>query len=977
MLVFLCVLLFGNLGLGLTGVAVHHGYVGALEGWLVALPATLFRSAVLWRFREVAAESRSEWTKALLHALHGTLRSAVRALVVPVLGYGWAHAVHLLPAVLGTAVSLLALIALGWLLRHQGMAWRRLRREWRRVPRVLRRFQVGHVLWFAFTPLWALPNRTVTDVLGDPILNHVNFLPESFHWIDPPYRGVRTAFTRARGVVLGSRTDEPRDVFLVRVALSHEGQPVRVEAAYNLSATSAVDEADLTRWQKWVAWTIRYDAAVQSIELADLRGEARGQGEAWSATRRLQRALSNRQQTGLWRGVGRSRVEFTRAGGDIELALEDGRLNATFPDRKLQIELGRAPDPEMLGEGTTYHALGAPLPGALVPWAVDRVRAIPWVGSERMQWLKAWVFRAGEQLEALEQSVVGIDPDETITEQLGDILASMPLARAGDVPDWPPLPIEPLLNPSLTGEGVWVSLAEELIAAEQPGAPSPFVFAFIRTDRERPYIQTSISLWDPRRIRLHIVAGTEEPKSMTGELGSGLVPRDPKVLRRFVAAFNGAFQAVHGEFGMMERGRVQLPPKPYAATVATWPDGTAALGTWPPETAIPTELVSYRQNLTPLVLDGQVNPYRNTWWGGVPLGWEAEARTVRSGMCLTAEGFLAYFYSPGIDPEALGQAMLRTRCTYGVHLDMNAGHTGFEFYRVEPAGKLPDLGRALDLMWEAQGSVSGVPGFEFVSRLMVRKMPLMNFPRYVHSTSRDFFYLTRRALLPGAPLTPLLDGHEDDGQWHVAGVDGNLWPYAVALTGLHAADDRGRVHRFVVTRIDPKQLRRVDTPETATLGLAFPEASGQATLLWENRAFLLEEPDRGSTPATGGSDPTEATVAAACLDADGLLALVEPEGKSTGVGSAPLHAVLGRLDCVQRVFFHTPVRALVTQSQRQNALAAANVAWFTRDTLAGAGRLFPKTPVVPPSGWAILQKKPVPYSGRAADGASPQQRNPK
>ena len=33
---------------------------------------------------------------------------------------------------------------------------------------------------------------------------------------------------------------------------------------------------------------------------------------------------------------------------------------------------------------------------------------------------------------------------------------------------------------------------------------------------------------------------------------------------------------------------------------------------------------------------------------------------------------------------------------------------------------------------------------------MIRGMPLMNFPRYIHREARDFFYLTLRHVLPGA-----------------------------------------------------------------------------------------------------------------------------------------------------------------------------------------------------------------------------------
>ncbi len=38
---------------------------------------------------------------------------------------------------------------------------------------------------------------------------------------------------------------------------------------------------------------------------------------------------------------------------------------------------------------------------------------------------------------------------------------------------------------------------------------------------------------------------------------------------------------------------------------------------------------------------------------------------------------------------------------------------------------------------------------------MIRGMGEQNFPQYIHLDGRDFFYLTRRPLLPGRDLTPL------------------------------------------------------------------------------------------------------------------------------------------------------------------------------------------------------------------------------
>ena len=88
--------------------------------------------------------------------------------------------------------------------------------------------------------------------------------------------------------------------------------------------------------------------------------------------------------------------------------------------------------------------------------------------------------------------------------------------------------------------------------------------------------------------------------------------------------------------------------------------------------------------------------------------------------------------------------MLAARCTFGIHLDMNVGHAGFEFYDVAPEGRLTPMGRPLQGDWEAQGKVPDMPGYVFRGRRMIRGMGHMLFPRYIQREARDFFYLTSR-----------------------------------------------------------------------------------------------------------------------------------------------------------------------------------------------------------------------------------------
>jgi hypothetical protein len=349
---------------------------------------------------------------------------------------------------------------------------------------------------------------------------------------------------------------------------------------------------------------------------------------------------------------------------------------------------------------------------------------------------------------------------------------------------------------------------------------------------------------------------------------------------------------------------------------------------------------------------------------------------------------LAYFYSPGINPQGLGTAMIQARCSYGVHLDMNAGHTGFEFYRVEPTGQLPAFDRPLDRRWEARGKVSQVEGLEFLSRLMVRKMPLMNFPRYIHLNSRDFFYLTRRALLPGAPLEPLIEGAPDDGKWRIAGADDNEWPHALARTGLHAPGYAGQPPLFLITRIDPKQLHPVDDVEWATLGLTWPQTSttdAQSLFLVGNEVRSSAAPGTGKLLGSGSSEPSPESSGAACIDDDGLLILIQRD-QSAEADIRALSLVAERAGCAHTLYLDGSIGVAATTEQREqmaqqaagdaapSVLEAsaiespkATVTWLRRQPMLGARRIFQDTPILPPSKWALIQKRRVPYTERGVN----------
>ncbi|MBX3181426.1 MAG: hypothetical protein KIT72_13880 [Polyangiaceae bacterium] len=815
------------------------------------------------------------------------------------------------------------------------------------------------------------------------------------HWVDEPGGGLTAATRDVRAVVRAHQADEPADIYLVVTRLSPEGRLLRLADLYNLSDTSAVDERDLQLSGSLAVWRIGSDGKTFSVHTADLAGEDPRETAAWPWLKRTQHRLTNLQKTGQLTGIGKRSFKLEPPGEAVRVAYAPaddsgpGALVVQVGEQRARVVDG-APSEDTPFLTEQPHHLAQP--GNLVTWSVDRVRQSAYFSDNQMQFVKAVGFGVLDWVQQVVGSVTGDDGSQTIEEQFKDL--PPPVEHTDPETGWPPPPMEPVLSPVLEGEGKWRALDSDPFIQTNQGAPAPFVTSFIRTDRKRAYTQIYVTVWDPRQVALHTMSGTLEPKSATGETGPGLVPRTPEVMGRLLAGFNGGFQASHGEFGMMAEDVVYLPPKPYAATVAELRDGSTGFGTWPNDEAVPAHFVGYRQNMTPLVMDDTINPYKRTWWGGVPPGWKDESRTTRSAVCLTKEHFVAYLYGNSIDADHLALAMKQARCSYGIHLDMNPGHTGLEFYHAAKSDELPDLGRPLEKQWEASGEITGMPGWGFIGRRMLRYMGLMNFPRYISRESRDFFYLTLRHVVPGRPLASQSKEAGLDGAWLTSGLPQHGWPYAIATTGVEVEGKRARV-----MVLDPRAVR-ASSKEDAPLVVVFGRkpAKEPPLGLWHvgsapgGGAFIVSA--EAPTQEQGGVLEHEGaellgrghgfdrlgqvkSKAGACVGAGGMLYYGEVEADLSG---EVLKAAFEDLGCTGAVLFEEPLGVAIGGDRDLKGQAVQRVrggARLTRRPTPGGKRIFEDTPVVEVKEWYPLQakrvryfRKPTPAAEGGAEGAA-------
>jgi hypothetical protein len=852
---------------------------------------------------------------------------------------------------------------------------------WRPVP---------FVLASAAALGWGLASSGRPSAHGDRLVSELASLglearPEDVRWVDPPASSIAQSVLRsARVLVRANARAEAHDIYLLRVRTSPEGTVLGIASLYNLTHTTGADEGTPTVDAETAVYTTEVEGVTTNVYALDLAKEPDANFEELRGMARTQARLSNLQQTGQLSGIGRRGWSFDPAPSAVRVSLSKSEIDVVADDRAIRLPR-EGLEPIEGGAWIRPHRTARARPGNLVTWAVDRVRALSWFGDARMQSIKAFVFTVSDWLERIVKSVERDTSEKDIAKDFGDGAHMRPVTYTDPETGWPPPPMKPYVSPALKGEGEWVALDQDPFVLANPGAPSAFVTSFIRTDRDRHYTRIYVTVWDPRQVQMHMMAGTVEPIGATGEAGPGLIPRTPEVLGRLVAGMNGGFQAMHGEFGMMGDGVVYLPPKPFAATVAELRDGSTAFGEWPREPDIPDDILSYRQNLTALVKDERYNPYARTWWGGTPPDQTDKVHSVRTGVCLTREDFIAYFYGSEIGAEVLAQAMIQARCKFGIHLDMNVGHTGLEFYRVAPAAQLAPLGQRLQSDWEAEGPVPGMDGWRFRGRRMIRGMPLMNFPRYINREARDFFYLTLRHVLPGTDVPGV---PEPESHWKARGLPQHGFPYALATATVHP-DPSDPTLEVRLVKIDPRVVRAPGTPgvgSDAPTVLSFAgiaRARQSRPTLWLGKgAFSIsaDAPDGAAELFAGlapGELPSPDAAAVGITDEGGMLVYAETSASGEHA-AASLDSLLASIGCTSRMLLPHGLSTAIGGTTGLDGSPPREVEGaklrLVRGPGPGARSIFEDTPIVGPEVWQPLQMRRIRYFKKpkpATDASAP------
>jgi len=688
--------------------------------------------------------------------------------------------------------------------------------------------------------------------------------PEELIWEPSPGPSEELLLGR-RVLFLGaSRADAARDLYRARVRVTLDGQPLSVSVLRNVTDTPVGDDAALeARGDRATFATLAF-GRIQGLSVLDLNG-IRKSDRPEKLLDRVLLAINSYQDTGSFAGLGRSNIVLDQPAQTAKLTLNPPQLEIDLGDaRGLRYQTEQR-SLRALDGGEPYAARVVPevhVPKPLVLWVVDTVRAE--VGPEPIAWLENQVFGLKDRLKrasfALQTKKQGSTLKAASSEQVvAKVLDGSDFEHAAD--SWPPPAVPSLWKDPKPGEGEWTPVNYGFLKPmrglpEGAKPPAYFYRTVIRPDPDRPYSELVLVAMDMRQLELGMQAGYEDPKPTTGSPGEGHIPQDPAVYSRVVGTFNGAFKTQHGAYGMMVNRRVLLPPVKGGATVVVTSASAVGLGSWPPSDEIPANIVSFRQNLDPLVEDGVANPTGRRLWG-----WQIEGTSVmtqRTALCVTAAGHLYYAWGEEIDGPTLGKALRQAGCSYAMHLDMNPAHAGFVYTDVVNPKKA-----------------------EYHLKLADERMTIPP-EKFVRWSAKDFFYVTVRdatphdasevawtvdngtqptpSWLPGVYSSQLTMGSVqvdltsfEPGHVELRFRAGTREPVASAAPGLKTSLDDAAEHRVVAA------IGLGHTTETTRYGFAFgasstiPLRTGYATLvLSQGGAARIEAP--GVTPTLGADE---------------------------------------------------------------------------------------------------------------------------
>ncbi len=182
-----------------------------------------------------------------------------------------------------------------------------------------------------------------------------------------------------------------------------------------------------------------------------------------------------------------------------------------------------------------------------------------------------------------------------------------------------------------------------------------------------------IAWMDTHLLSAQLYSGSKSPGGGPYQFTAPIQPAQAATL---VAAFNGGFMMNAAQGGYYTEGRTVVPLIAGAASLVIYANGSVTVGAWGADVSMASDVIAVRQNLIPLVANGQPTAQADSpdWqsWGATCGATSCSTAVAgienqwRSGAGVTADGALVYSAGPDLTPLQLAQ-VLRARRGHAWH----------------------------------------------------------------------------------------------------------------------------------------------------------------------------------------------------------------------------------------------------------------------------------------------------------------------